>query len=175
MEQSTDERQATPPIIKVERANPTNFTKKSKKQLTAYWGISLSNDIFNHETIKTILKQQPQLQKLERIHSTLLYVGKKENDNEVTFIPHEKKECILTIVGVGYSANAMALKVESIKFSETEEAVPSFANLQHVTLALDEKTKAVSSVETLKGSEGTTFVGFEQPILLSGFVKRYMF
>jgi hypothetical protein len=165
---------ATPVLVPSILVVPTQ--KKSKKQMTAYWAISLKNDIFSHEIITKILTDNPQLKHLERIHSTLLYVGKKENENELVFEPHEKREVTLTATHVGHSKKAMALKVQSIKFKDGDETVPSFAEIQHVTLALDGETKPAQSVETLRdGNEEATVVEFAEPVVLDGFVKRYLF
>lgn len=160
--------------IKPTMATVAPPTKKSKKQMTSYWGISLTNDIFQNNQIKQILENNAQLIPLEKIHSTLLYVGKKENENETQFEPHEKRECTLKITHFGHTDKAMALRVESITFDD-DSSVPSFAEIQHVTLALRNDTKAKDSVETLKGGDDASLVKFDEPIILKGAIKRYLY
>ena len=68
--------------------------KKSKKNLTSYWGVSLNLSIVTENAeLQSFLKSHDNLILLEKIHSTLLFVGKKENDNERVFIPLEGKLC----------------------------------------------------------------------------------
>ena len=151
--------------------------KKSKKNLTSYWGVSLNLSIVTENAeLQSFLKSHDNLILLEKIHSTLLFVGKKENDNERVFIPLEGKLCQLEIIGFGSSESAIALDVKSITYkNDANEStdVPSFATKQHVTIALSKGTKAVESVKTLLG-EGT-YTKFDKPIIVTGTVKRYLF
>lgn len=150
---------------------------KSKKDLTAYWGISLSTNILEHNEIKRILEENPQLIPLKNIHSTLLYVGKKEDDREKNYIMLEGVLCNLTITGIGISEKAMALKVDKIVYTnddKIEKELISFPNQQqHITLALKQGIKPVDSVKTLLG-EGTIIILVE-PLIIQGYIKRYLF
>lgn len=147
------------------------LTKKERKKLTMYWGIELENDVFNDFQIKSFLDEHPDLIKLEKIHSTLLFVGKKINKDEEVISPFAGKVCELVIDAYGYSDDALALRVKSIMTDN--EVVPSFAIQQHVTMALKKGIFAKDSVKTLLG-EGTIET-LAEPIILTGKVKRYMF
>lgn len=150
---------------------------KSKKDLTAYWGISLSTSILEHSEIKRILEENPQLIPLKNIHSTLLYVGKKEDDREKNYIMLESVLCNLTITSIGISEKAMALKVDKIVYTNDdniEKELISFPNQQqHITLALKQGIKPVDSVKTLLG-EGTIII-LTEPLIIQGYIKRYLF
>ena len=150
---------------------------KSKKDLTAYWGISLSINILEHNEIKRILEENPQLIPLKNIHSTLLYVGKKEDDREKNYIMLEGVLCNLTITEIGVSEKAMALKVNKIIYindDKIEKELISFPNQQqHITLALKQGIKPVDSVKTLLG-EGTIII-LTKPLIIQGHIKRYLF
>ena len=150
---------------------------KSKKDLTAYWGISLSINILEHNEIKRILEENPQLIPLKNIHSTLLYVGKKEDDREKNYIMLEGVLCNLTITSIGVSEKAMALKVDKIVYTNDdniEKELISFPNQQqHITLALKQGIKPVDSVKTLLG-EGTIII-LTEPLIIQGYIKRYLF
>ena len=150
---------------------------KSKKDLTAYWGISLSTSILEHSEIKRILEENPQLIPLKNIHSTLLYVGKKEDDREKNYIMLEGVLCNLTITEIGVSEKAMALKVDKIVYTNDdniEKELISFPNQQqHITLALKQGIKPVDSVKTLLG-EGTIII-LTKPLIIQGHIKRYLF
>ncbi len=85
----------------------TQSNKKTKKNLTSYWAVELDTSIFQEcDEIKQFLITNPNIVQLKAIHSTLLYVGKKENTNESVFVPLENKECTLEIEGYGYSDDA---------------------------------------------------------------------
>lgn len=150
---------------------------KSKKDLTAYWGICLSTSILEHNEIKRILEKNPQLIPLKNIHSTLLYVGKKEDDREKNYIMLEGVLCNLTITEIGVSEKAMALKVNKIIYindDKIEKELISFPNQQqHITLALKQGIKPVDSVKTLLG-EGTIII-LTKPLIIQGHIKRYLF
>lgn len=149
--------------------------KVDKKNLTSYWGVELNvNDITQIEQIKQALYDKPQLKQLEKIHSTLLFVGKKEgNTNEDIFKPLEKKQCNVNISSFGLSDNALCVKVDSITYLENDEEknMPTFATHQHITFALGNGTKAVDSVKALSDGQ---IINIDKKIL-SGTVKRYLF
>lgn len=158
--------------------NTNNVSKQKRKNMTLYWGTSFhihktSNDIIdNHPIIKELLGKNPNLVKqTKNLHVTLLFVGKKENEKEEQFTKLEGKECLITVSGVGYSENAMALKVDSVKCDNLQ--VPFFGKHMHITLALKNGTKPVDSVKTLLG-EGTVKL-FDKPIVLKGHIKRFRY
>ena len=159
-------------------------SKQIKKNLTSYWGIALSDDtrnfIFNNLQIKEILNNNHNLIPLLKIHSTLLYVGKKLNEDEAKFLPFENKECVLIVNEVGYSNDSMALKVESINLEkgliEDNNTIPSFAETQHVTLALRTSVMAKDSVKSVNGeNKDAVKVVFNESLQLKGIVKRFLF
>ena len=157
-------------------------TKKSKKHLTSYWGIELTNEVFENKILKELLESNKELIKLEKIHSTLLFVGKVDTmqDKENLIAKYVGKECKLTIDAIGYSENACALKVKNIKLLEADSAdsagsdIPSYATQQHVTVALKKGTVAKDSVLTLTTDKGK-IINLEEELALKGKVKRYMY
>lgn len=205
MEASTE--QNTP----VPRFEPT---KKKKPKKTLYWGVSLDAETtMNHPPIRKLLDDNPELVPLKKIHSTLLYVGRKNNENERVFLDiiaprkssdgcqefvspqrHEvddrtresnqttdgnaptadrSPKCKLLVTGHGCSKNALALLVAGIIFADDNTPVPSFARVQHVTIALANGTKAVDSVRALQG-EGTVVI-YDETLVLEGTLKRYFY
>lgn len=161
----------------------------SKKNKTLYWGVSLSNDIYENDIIKTFLSEHtdliplPKAKPPKNIHTTLLFVGKKEDERELVYDGLEGTECTVTVDAYGYSDNALALQVESITYLKdgTVTDLPSFPNhgKQHVTLALKEKVMAKDSVKVLlsKDEEGNggTVISFDPKLVLTGYVKRYLY
>ena len=126
-------------------------SKVNRKNLTAYWGIEISPEVFEHEQIKSHLTAKSHLKPLEKIHSTLLYVGKKDdNPHESKFYPLEGKECTLQISRFGCSDDAMALHVDKVTHVEDQKVVdvPTHATQQHITMALRQGVKPVDSVKS---------------------------
>ena len=153
------------------KAAEVKLTKKERKYLTMYWAVELDNGVFDNEEIKKILDEHPSLIKLGKIHSTLLFVGKKINKDEEIFLSFAEKECCVTIDSFGYSDDAMALNIKSIICDDN--VVPSFATRQHVTMALKEGVAAKDSVNTLLG-DGTVKL-LSTNITITGNVKRYIY
>jgi len=157
--------------------------------MVLYWAIELSmEEVMKNPQIKDFIESHKDLKPLEKIHSTLLFVGRKKKakpadietilneleikeDPEVPYINSDQRDCVLEIKQFGYSSNAMALDVYSIQFTDDSSDCPSNAVRQHVTMALANGTKAVDSVKTLLG-EGTIEV-LETPLVLYGKVKGY--
>lgn len=157
--------------------------------MVLYWAIELSvEDVMKNLQIKDFITTHNELNPLDKIHSTLLFVGRKKKvkqeeiesvmeqlkikeDPEDQYIKFNKRDCILTIKQFGYSSNAMALDVDSITFIDDNSKCPSNAIKQHVTMALSNGTKAVDSVKTLLG-EGTIEI-LNTPLKLYGKVKGY--
>ena len=147
----------------------------SKKNLTAYWGIELDPEVFEHPPIKTHLEGHQELIPLKKIHSTLLYVGKKDdNPHEAKFQPLEGKECTLQVTHFGTSEEAMALQIHAITYQDEhdcETPVPTHATQQHVTMALKKGVKPVDSVKCFQHQ----LHSFEQPLTIKGTIKRYLY
>lgn len=143
--------------------------KQQKRNKTAYWGIELPT--IQNDILDVALKANTNLVPLTKIHSTLLYVGKKDNENEKLFVEHESKECVLTITSFGISEFALCLKVDSIVFTDNKTEVPTCATIQHVTYALSEGTKAMDSINALK----VNIIKFDRPIEVTGTVKRFLY
>ena len=157
--------------------------------MVLYWAIELSlEEVMKNSQIKDFIESHKELKPLEKIHSTLLFVGRKKKskpaeidsilgeleikeDPEEPYIKSNHRDCILTVKQFGHSSNAMALDIESIIFSDDSTECPSNAVRQHVTMALSNGTKAVDSVKTLLG-EGTIEV-LNTPLVLYGKVKGY--
>lgn len=157
---------------------PPNL-KKTKKFMTAYWGIQLnSNNILDIPLVATLLRENSHMKKNEKFHITLLYVGKKEDVRENIYIPIEHKNCQIVIDRIGFSKKAIAIGVKSIKFIEDDEYtvsddVPTFAIQHHITVALSDGTKAVDSVKTLLG-EGK-IIRLNKNIAIRGRLTRFLF
>ena len=154
--------------------------KQIKKNLTSYWGISLTDDtrnnILNNCQIKQILDNNVGLIPLLKIHSTLLYVGKKVNEDEAKFLPFENKECVLVISEFGYSDDSIALKVDSLNLSSDNTIIPSFSETQHITLALRQTIMAKDSVKSINGENSNAVkIVLDEKIIVRGNVKRFLF
>jgi hypothetical protein len=148
--------------------------KEKKKNLTSYWGVQLDNTLFDNLIIKQVLSDNKELIPLTKIHSTLLYVGKKEgNLDEEIIRPFENKKCLVTIDAFGSSEDALSMRVESIISDNID--IPSFATKQHITTALKQGIQAKDSVNTLLGCEGSKITFVHPKIVLEGIVKRYLF
>lgn len=152
----------------------SSSSKKKRKNLTAYWGIELDPNIFEHHHINNHLTTKPELTKLDKIHSTLLYVGKKDdNPHESKYHPIEGKECHLTISKIGCSTDAMALLVDKITYcneQQEEMIVPTHATQQHVTMALKKGVKAVDSIKCFEHG----FIDLPETMVIHGKIKRYL-
>lgn len=160
------------------QSQPIPIPKKNRKNLTSYWGISLDHNIhqiFEHPQIKSQLSSQPQLINLEHIHSTLLYVGKKEdNPHEQTYLPIEGKECQLVITTFGCSGDAAALLINEMTYINDQNetvTVPTHAFRQHVTLSLKKGIKAVDSIKCFDNG----LIQLSEPMIITGKIKRYLF
>lgn len=152
------------------------MSKSSKKNLTSYWGIEFTNDTDSQLMVTATppLLANPNLVPLKKCHSTLLFVGKKENPDEQVFTDFEGTPCNITVDAFGLSNDALAFRVkEIVTVEETPRTVPSFATQQHITFALKAGVAAKDSVKTLQG-EGQV-VELEKPIILSGRVKRFLY
>ena len=151
---------------------PVNATKK-KERKTLFWAVHVDPQlVLDQPLVKDSLEKNPQLIPLKKMHSTLLYVGRKDNDQEAVYIDLIDRECRLTVTSFGCSQNALALKVDSIVFVDTGDAVKSFNAIQHVTVALSEGTKAVDSIKSF--DEGTV-EKLDKPLILEGKLTRYFF
>ncbi len=147
--------------------------KVVKPKKTLYWGIQLDvNAILEHDLIKNSLVEKSNLIPQKHMHSTMLYVGKKDDERELVFNDHKEKMCNVIVTGHGLSDSALALQVEGIKFVDGEDAVPTFATTQHVTVALASGVKAVDSIKSF--DEGVV-TKYDENLILSGKLKQYFF
>jgi hypothetical protein len=148
---------------------------KGRKHLTAYWGVDLGDQPFNHTQVKTHLSEKQHLVALNRVHSTLLYVGKKpDNPHENKYLTLEGKECEVVVSSYGCSDDAMALKVDRISYkNERDEVVelPTHATIQHVTMALKKGIKPVDSFKCFEQG----MVSLAEPLIIKGTIKRYLY
>lgn len=152
----------------------TEQNTKKPRQFT-YWAIELDNSIFEQPEVKEFLAANPHLVPLNKVHSTLLFVGGSKDPvvhtRAAEVSQHKDKRCVVETDGFGYSDKACALSVTSIMLEDIGEVMPSYPNKhQHVTLALSAKTKAVESVETLVRPE-RTFTTFPDKLVLYGTVR----
>lgn len=145
---------------------PTNPTKS-----TLYWAINLDlKQVL--ESVEHVFETSPQLVPNKEVHTTLLFVGRKENSNEQELLVHKDKQCTIIVDAYGLSNDALCLRVSSMVFSDTKEPVPSFQTVtQHVTVALAKGVKAVDSVKALNNMT----VGFVSPVTFNGVLKQYFF
>lgn len=158
---------------------PTTSTKelpKKKPRKTLYWGIHFNVEtILNHPLVKQSMDENPQLKPNKQMHTTLLYVGRKDDDREKAFDQFKGKSCAVTVSGHGISTNALALKVTQLVFVDDDiksEPVPTFATMQHVTVGLKEGVKAVDSIKSFE--EGTC-IDYGEDFVLTGKLTQYFF
>ena len=152
-----------------EQPKPVPKFKKVRK--TSFWGVEVDRPMVHaNPMVAECLTNNPELVPLKNIHTTLLFVGGKDNNDEQQFFQYMSKKCTVVVSGHGYNKNALALRVESVKFVESGENVPSYATIQHITIALAKNVMAVDSVKTLQG-EGT-IVDYDTPLILEGELKR---
>ncbi len=161
-------------IQQTQQTPQTSQTENKKKvRLPVYWAIELDNGVFQNPQLKEYLDAHPDLIPLKKIHSTLLYVGKKHGemaDKIAEISQHEGKKCTLEVDGFGYSERACALSIMKMTLDDNT-VMPSYPNKhQHVTVALKTGTAAVESVETLV-RENRTFNEFSGGLLLHGTIK----
>lgn len=150
----------------------TDYNKKVRK--TIYWCVEFSdnelNKILKNESIAQQLKNNPQLITLNKMHTTLLYLGKKDNNSEKDYFDVIGKECNLEVDCYAVSENSLCLNVSCLQFNDNKLNVPTFAKRQHVTVALKQNVRAADS--TLAFEQGDT-INFDTKLVLKGFIKRY--
>jgi hypothetical protein len=152
----------------------TSVVAMKRKNLTVYWGIELNQDLFDHPDLIGSLVNHPQLIPLKHIHSTLLYVGKKENNPlEEIFRPLEQQDCYLILSHYGCSDEAMTIIVDQMTYKNGTEVknVPSYVPQQHITLALKPGVKPIDSVNCLQQS----MLSLKAPIEVRGHIKRFLY
>jgi hypothetical protein len=150
--------------------------RRMRKNMTSYWGVELRNEIFNNVTISNILKEYPSLVPLDRLHCTLLYVGKKECDNEKVFVPFERRVCKVFVDAVAYSEDALVLRVKRVTYKEGDNILDMqhFQDQLHVSLAVN-KSKGVQTKNSVDAFASGTITEFDTEIVLTGKVKRFVF
>jgi hypothetical protein len=149
----------------------SNVGKKKKERKIVYYAVGIDNSLF--DCFKNVLSENPNLVKLDKIHSTLIFFKNHDPSLYEECINYYSKfvdvEVIIDIVGYGISENAFALDVSNIKSGDEE--IKTYAVKQHITMALKKDIKAVESVKTLLG-EGTV-VKLKTPLQIKGFIKPY--
>jgi len=163
------------PIL-IPQTETVTAPKVSRRNMTSYWGVSLRRDPLDIPQVKQILSENPNLIINKGFHVTLLYVGKKINDNEAVFLPYDTKECQVEISGFGYSDDALALKVNQVICDDV--VLPFFGEegkKMHVTVALKTGIKPVDSVKTLHDTNKDRIVDFPENIVLKGWMKRFLY
>jgi 2'-5' RNA ligase len=155
---------------------------QKKQRKTLYWCIELDAEIIkNHDLIKKSLEENSEeLTPLKQMHTTLLYVGRKDDERENVFEEHKQKLCNVTISGHGVSTDAIALKVSKLEFAPNNELnniinitdkVPTFAVVQHVTVALNNK-KGVKAMDSIKAFEEGVFIPYDNEFVVTGKIKQ---
>lgn len=137
----------------------------------AFWAVEFSISDFSKYT-----KINSNLIPLSTIHSTLLYITSKNKNHSHIFEKLEAIKCKTTISGYCYSNDAIVMKVSNITYINDKNVhtiVPFFppTKKQHITLALSEGTRAKDSIRCF--SNGTK-IEFKTPLIVFGYIKRYM-
>ena len=151
---------------------------QQKKPLkTVYWGIEVDiATILAHEPVAKSLTENPQLVPLKKMHTTLLFVGRKEDERDKLFLPYKDQMCQISVNAHGLSQDALALRVSKLEFVDDTikgDAVPAYPNIaQHVTVALKDGVKAVESVKSF--AEGV-MVDYDSDLVLTGKLTQYFF
>jgi hypothetical protein len=161
-----------------------NVEKKKKERPVLYWGVSFEEIFSKNEKIKELLAEYPSLiplnvqKKKNDAHITLLFIGKRKANTELTDLEKEQasmkerveqalvllngKEVTVGIDGYGVTIpsslddlkgengfGALALGVDGISLKDGG-LVPHYVETTlHITLALSKETPAKNSVETL--------------------------
>lgn len=147
--------------------------KKKRVRKTLYWAVHVEAEIIlKHEPVQKALEKHTSLVPLTQMHSTLVYVGRKEDIREKEFEPHKDKMCQVVVSGHGVSEDALALNVSEIKFVDDDTPVPTYASIQHITTALKKGVKAVDSIKSF--SEGEVVV-YEEKLVLTGKLRQYFY
>lgn len=144
----------------------TNTCKKSKKKLPIYIGISINN-----ESIQTLVDNSKLDKKTvkDEFHVTLVFKPTEENKNK---IPKEGTLCDVYLEGIGYSEDAIAVKVEKVS-TETGEDVHYFLKddgILHITVALADGIKPVNSYLSIINGN---YEKFKDVIIVKGNIKYY--
>ena len=140
----------------------------NKSLLKVYWGVELSNDLFEIPEIKHFLKNHKNLISLPKIHSTLIY---NNTSYDEYYSLYENKECTLIVPSYAYSYDALVLNVESVKYNNKN--INTHNIKQHITLALKKNISPVESIKTLLGQG--TIVNFKFPLIIYGKIKKFNF
>lgn len=146
--------------------NTCKKSKKSKKKLPIYIGISINN-----ESIQTLVDNSKLDKKTvkDEFHVTLVFKPTEENKNK---IPKEGTLCKVHLGGIGYSEDAIAVSVQKI-LTESGEEVNYFLKddgILHITIALADGIKPVNSYLAIKNGNYTEF---ERVIIVDGVITYY--
>jgi hypothetical protein len=143
-------------------------SEKDNKLPTLFWGVMLQTSLF--ERFSDILTDNPDLVPNTELHSTLVFIGRKVNDQrEEKYDGIKNKRCQIVIDRYGLSDDALCLGVKTIRF-ESCENVPSDSICQHITMALRQGTYAKDSYLALN----TNSVTLDKEIVLAGVITRYV-
>lgn len=137
---------------------------------TLYWGIKIPDNVFEDEYVREILSSDERLIKKSELHCTLLYVGRKQNDEEARYFELENVPCTVHCDAIGYSDKAAALRVSRIvhEFGDIEY---DMERVLHVTLALGHDVKPKDAVHALIG--GGSLIMLPKEMVMHGVVTRY--
>jgi hypothetical protein len=159
-------------ILKKEVENNSKSYPKDKKskKLPIYIGTCIDekdiDSIIESSLDSSFLEDK---NKKKEFHVTLSFKPKKEQKDQ---IPNEETPCDVYLEGIGYSNDAIALKVEKI-LTNSGENVPSFLKedgILHITIALAENIKPANSYLAI--TDGT-YKKFEEILCIKGNIKYY--
>lgn len=143
-----------------------------KEKSTLYWAIHIPELATVLDLVSLALSNNSDLIPNKEVHTTLLFVGRKPNEDEKVFLPNKDKSCNVMVSGYGITEDALSLRVESMVFTDSLVPVPTFQTVtQHITVALSKGTKAVDSYKAID----TNFVPFPNLVTLTGTLKQYFF
>lgn len=148
-------------------ANETINKQKIKKYKTLYWAVEIEN--FVNDEINEFIKDKSKLIPLYKIHTLLLFVGKKDNEKENIFFEHNKKKCSVLISEFSCSTDALCIKVDNILFKDNTK-VPIFIKVPHITFALREGIDAKYSINAF--TDGIT-IQLKKPVKITGRIKQF--
>lgn len=118
-----------------------------------YWGVFVNMSKIMYLELNFFLQSKPELRRLNKIYSTLLFVGKKnDRSNELYYEQNRKRLCKLNISGFGWSDAAVVLKVSNITFLDTGLTVQSHNPVQRITIAVSKKLKKIDAIQILNGN-----------------------
>jgi hypothetical protein len=160
--------------LKSMNVSPAETAVPTKRKYV-YWGVEVdAKTVLEIPEVSDFLAQNPHLVPRERMHTTLLWVGRKSAVDDSHYNSLIGRDCDLLVERFGTSDRALALDVRRVVFADSYKDVPARpAQRQHVTVALADGEKAVDSVLTLVG-QGTVY-DLQDTVTLRGKLQGYKY